>query len=226
MNRFGNTLKKRNTLAGILSLIVTILLILVCIYIAFYFLKKCNTKKGFFKYLMDFSFDPCLGDTSDKSSPYLLRKIEDDKEVYHISNQNYTYEQAKCKCEAYGGRLATKAEIINAYNNGADWCSYGWSEGQSAYYPTQKCSWDKLQGDKKHKNDCGMPGVNGGFFANDLLKFGVNCYGVKPKGLAAVEKDAVCPEQAFCERPSNKDASSKLGTDNIAPFSEGKWSQF
>ena len=27
------------------------------------------------------------------------------KEVFHISNQDYTYNQAKCKCNAYGARL-------------------------------------------------------------------------------------------------------------------------
>lgn len=226
MNSLKNSVKRTNTLSSAISLAVMILVILGCLYIAYYYIKKCDTKKSLFNYLMDFSLNPCLEEASDKSAPYLVRKIEDDEEVYHISNQDYTYEQAKCKCAAYGGRLATKTEIINAYNKGADWCSYGWSEGQNAYYPTQKCSWDKLQGDKKHKNDCGMPGVNGGFFANDLLKFGVNCYGIKPKGKAAVEKEPICKEPAFCERPSNENANTKLDSDNISPFSEGRWSQF
>ena len=40
-------------------------------------------------------------------------------------------------------------------------------EGQTAYYPTQKCTWDK--------KTCGKPGINGGFFSNPYLKFGANC---------------------------------------------------
>jgi hypothetical protein len=40
----------------------------------------------------------------------------DDKEVFHISNQNYTFEQAKCKCESYGAKLATRHNIIDSYN--------------------------------------------------------------------------------------------------------------
>ena len=49
-----------------------------------------------------------------------------------------------------------------------------------AFFPTQKATWDKLQKTKDHKNDCGRPGINGGYFANPYIKFGVNCYGKKP----------------------------------------------
>ena len=48
-----------------------------------------------------------------------------------------------------------------------------------AYYPTQKTTWDKLQKKKGHENDCGRPGINGGFIQNKNVKFGVNCYGSK-----------------------------------------------
>ena len=27
-----------------------------------------------------------------------------------------------------------------------DWCSYGWSKGQQALYPTQQAAYDRLQG--------------------------------------------------------------------------------
>jgi hypothetical protein len=49
-----------------------------------------------------------------------------------------------------------------------------------AFFPTQKSTWQNLQKTDKHKNDCGRPGVNGGYFANPYLKFGVNCFGKKP----------------------------------------------
>jgi hypothetical protein len=30
------------------------------------------------------------------------------------------------------------------------------------------------------KNNCGRPGINGGYIYNPNLRMGVNCYGVKP----------------------------------------------
>jgi len=102
------------------------------------------------------------------------------EEVFNVSNNLYTYDDAQAICSSYGAKLATYDQIEQAYNNGAEWCNYGWSDGQMAFFPTQKATWEKLQKTKKHKNDCGRPGVNGGYFANPYLKFGVNCYGKKP----------------------------------------------
>jgi len=103
------------------------------------------------------------------------------EEVFNISNNLYSYSDAQAICKSYNARLATYDDIENSYNNGAEWCSYGWSEGQTAYFPTQKKTWENLQKNPAHKNDCGRPGVNGGYIGNPDFKFGVNCYGVKPK---------------------------------------------
>jgi hypothetical protein len=147
------------------------------------------------------------------------------KEVFHIANQDYTYEQARCKCASYGARLATYEEIVEAYNKGGDWCSYGWTEGQRAYYPTQKCSWDKLQtGPKEMRNMCGLPGVNGGFFPNPNMKFGATCFGVKPEGKVVKPKVSTCAT-GVCERPGNSDASTRKRTDVISPFNNDKWNE-
>ena len=48
-------------------------------------------------------------------------------------------------------------------------------------FPTQKKLYDKLQKIPGHENDCGRQGVNGGYIKNPHVKFGVNCYGKKPK---------------------------------------------
>jgi hypothetical protein len=101
-------------------------------------------------------------------------------EVFNISNNLYTYDDAQAICSAYGATIATYDQIEDAYNHGAEWCNYGWSDGQMAYFPTQKSTWNKLQATTDHKNDCGRPGVNGGYFANPYIKFGVNCFGKKP----------------------------------------------
>jgi hypothetical protein len=106
---------------------------------------------------------------------------EQGDEVFNVSNNLYTYEDAQAICTSYDAKLATYDQIEAAYNDGAEWCNYGWSDGQMIFFPTQKATWDKLQQTDDHKNDCGRPGVNGGYNANPYAKFGVNCYGKKPK---------------------------------------------
>ena len=143
------------------------------------------------------------------------------KEVFHVANQDYTYEQAKCKCESYNAKLATYDQLVDAYNDGAEWCTYGWSNGQKAYYPTQKCNWEKKTPEDKLK--CGNPGLNGGFFADPYLKFGANCYGKKPKGRISKLNDTVCSPDNYCELPQNFGASNRLESDEISPFNSNKW---
>jgi len=112
-------------------------------------------------------------------------------EVFNIANNKYTYEDAQAICKSYDATLATYDQIERAYNNGAEWCNYGWSADQMILFPTQKKTWEKLQkidedrgcnsNAASHKNDCGRPGINGGYIANPYVKFGVNCFGKKPK---------------------------------------------
>ena len=101
-------------------------------------------------------------------------------EVFNISNNLFTFDDADKVCKSFDARLATYDEIEDAYTHGAEWSSYGWSAGQHAYFPTQKDTWNKLQTVKGHEHDLGRPGVNGGYFKNPNIRFGVNCYGVKP----------------------------------------------
>lgn len=111
----------------------------------------------------------------------VVPEITRTKQVFHIPENIYTYDDSKAICAAYGGELASYTEIEKAYKNKADWCSYGWSEGQMALYPTQYDKWEKLQSIENHEHDCGRPGINGGYIKNPELKFGINCYGYKPK---------------------------------------------
>ena len=98
--------------------------------------------------------------------------------VFHIYG-TYTYPQAvavalKLKC-----KLASWSQMIEAYENGANWCDYGWSKNQEAYYPIQKKYYESLI--KNNISDkCGKPGLNGGYFGDRQLKFGINCYGLLP----------------------------------------------
>jgi hypothetical protein len=121
----------------------------------------------------------------DNQENYLLNssipEIKFRKQVFNIPGNHYTYNDAKAICNAYGAKLATYQQIESAYKNHGEWCNYGWSDGQMALFPTQQQTFDNLQKITGHEHDCGRPGVNGGYIANPNIKFGINCYGNKPK---------------------------------------------
>jgi hypothetical protein len=110
------------------------------------------------------------------------------KEVFNISNNMYTYQDAQEVCHAFGAQLANYDQIEQAYLKNGEWCNYGWSEGQMALMPTQKATWQQLQ-NTVQKNQCGRPGINGGYIGDDKLQFGANCFGVKPKEPSAYKFD-------------------------------------
>lgn len=225
-NRSQVAIKPKINIKGILLILISILLFVLLFMIIRYYATSCYIKKDLNTYLTDSSFDPC----AERYAPASLKEREylDEREVFHISDQIYTYEQAKCKCEAYGAKLATKDQMIEAYNKGADWCTYGWCEGGEAFYPTQKCTFDKMQRLPKNKRfTCGLPGLNGGKF-NKNVRFGINCYGIKPKGHMLKKDTKYCdgPGKKFCDRGENNDASHKLGSDNISPFNTDYWSEY
>ena len=190
-----------------------------------------NIRKDISKEMSDIQKDLTKGmsniENNVKKDTTKIKDIFKKKEVFHIANQDYSYDQSKCKCSSYGARLATKDEVTNAYNSGANWCSYGWSEGQSAYYPVQKCYYDTIMEEdgflENSDKYCGKPGLNGGYFSNSQLKFGVNCYGVKPKGSIVKPKSPYCAPKEFCKLNKNSYANQKLSTDEISPFNNDKW---
>jgi hypothetical protein len=153
-------------------------------------------------------------------------------EVFNISNNLYTYDDAQAVCGAYDAQLATYDQVESAYEEGAEWCNYGWSDGQMIFFPTQKTTWDKLQKTKDHKNNCGRPGVNGGYIGNPYLKFGVNCYGKKPQASDAdiarmnAQKGYVYPKSKSDIELENKIKYWKDNADKllkINAFNTNKW---
>jgi len=105
----------------------------------------------------------------------------DINEVFYVEGNEFTYNDAAPLCAAYNAELATYDQVNDAFTKGAEWCGYGWSQGSMALFPTQQSTWNALQKelDPLKRTACGRPGVNGGYF-DPKLKFGVNCYGVKP----------------------------------------------
>ena len=153
------------------------------------------------------------------------KEDEGNKEVFHLPNNKFTYEGAHEACKRLGSRLATYDEMENAYNNGANWCSYGWSSDQLALFPTQKSTYNELKQIPGHENDCGRPGINGGFMKNKLLKFGVNCYGVKPQ---MTDKDETYMHSLNHSPALTKEEEEKAKKEYAnfltAPFNNDTWS--
>lgn len=164
---------------------------------------------------------------SDETTNNCSSEDNSGKEVFHIAENKFTYEEAREMCNQYNSRLATYDEIENAYNNGANWCNYGWSEDQMAFFPTQKKVYNDLKKIPGHANDCGRPGVNGGYFENPNIKFGVNCYGVKPDAKEIDEQymHAINHSPALSDEELNEANQQNNAYKDyiIAPFNKNKW---
>ena len=152
-------------------------------------------------------------------------------QVFNIPDNNFVYADAKALCSAYGAKLATYQQVEDMYNSGGEWCNYGWSEDQMALFPTQQKTWDGLQKISGHENDCGRPGVNGGYIANPKVKFGVNCYGFKPR-MTNTEETLMETEPIYPK--TEKDLAmehrvnywkDKLAQVLVSPFNHKSWSK-
>jgi hypothetical protein len=212
-------ISNNSSITNIIDILIKLLLVLIVLYFVYqiyiYYDTPCIYRKDFTQFMLDGFDSPC----EFRKHPPKPNPLIGKKEVFNISDQKYTYEQAKCKCKAYGAELASYNQIVKAYNKGAEWCNYGWSKGQKAYYPTQACP------HKRKKDHCGKPGINGGNFPAEM-KFGVNCYGIKPKGEIVRKITPKCKvEDNFCKLPRNYRAASKLDSDDISPFNETQWNQ-
>jgi hypothetical protein len=164
---------------------------------------------------------------SETSVPQIRLKPQ----VFNIPENNYVYSDAKALCSAYGSRLATYQEVEEVYNKGGEWCNYGWSDGQMALFPTQQKTYDNLQKIEGHENDCGRPGVNGGYMKNPELKFGVNCYGYKPR-MTPEEEELMATQPIYPK--TEKDIAmenrvnywkDKLTEILVSPFNHQRWSK-
>lgn len=147
-------------------------------------------------------------------------------EVFHINDSQFTYADAPAVCAAYGAELATLEQVIDAYNHGAEWCSYGWSAGGFALYPTQRGTWQALQGepDTVKRTACGRPGVNGGYF-DPNTKYGVNCFGFKPAGKAELPLPPPgTDDKAF--RAAVAKFRKMLDSLSLVPYSRREWSGY
>jgi len=181
-----------------------------------------------------FSGEPQINivvDQSQGAAPSVVPEIKYVEQVFNIPGNEYGYEDAKSLCSAYGSRLATYDEVEKAYDRGAEWCNYGWSDKQMALFPTQKSTFDQLQTIEGHEHDCGRTGINGGYIANPRVKFGVNCYGYKPK-MTQEEEEMMQTNSPYPK--TEKDIAmenrveywkTKLDEILVSPFNYNTWSR-
>jgi hypothetical protein len=211
-------------------IIIVIVIILVIVHALQYFLSINVTAyvQGLFtpKTNIDIVVDQSKYEASS------VPKIKFKKQVFNIPGNYYNFENAKAVCQAYGADLASYDQIEKAYNSGAEWCNYGWSANQLALFPTQKKTYDRLQTVSGHENDCGRTGINGGYIANPKVRFGVNCYGNKPK-ITEEEEDLMKISTPYPE--SAQDIAfqkrvdywkNKVNEILISPFNYNTWGSF
>ena len=173
------------------------------------------------------SSDPA-SQQSEQSQSVLEKILPGGSDVFNISSNKYTYYDAEPLCKALGAELATYDQVKDAWKNGADWCNYGWVKGQLAVYPTGDETYKKLQaGPEEQKMACGVPGVNGGFFDNPEMRFGVTCVGKKPPqskhDSTIAAKGAPLSPDAFAFDKKVNQFKSEADQIGILPFNGKTW---
>jgi hypothetical protein len=229
------------SLLGILVIVILVILIIINGLQYFFninisaYLKNVFTNKPEIAILVNDNSEKTKdSDESDKNHTQSIPEIPGlnfRKQVFNVPGNIYTYDDAKAICNAYGSDLATYQQVESAYENGAEWCNYGWSDGQMALFPTQQQTFDNLQKIKGHEHDCGRPGINGGYMANPQLKFGVNCYGNKPK-ITQDESELMKIASPYPKTMQEIDFQkkvdywkNKIGQIMVSPFNYNMWGE-
>ena len=215
------------SIIGVLVIAILIILILVNAFQYFFSINVSAYVNGLFT--PKTQVDIVVDQTS--YQPSTVPEIKFRKQVFNIPGNYYNYENSKAICSAYGASLATYKQIEDAYNSGAEWCNYGWSKDQMALFPTQQKTFDRLQTIDGHHHDCGRPGINGGYIANPEIKFGVNCFGYKPK-IDQEEEELMKTSTPYPE--TAKDLAFQKRVDYwknkvddilVSPFNQNQWSE-
>lgn len=237
--RNNNNVDNNGNNSNIINKIMYVLLglvIVVCVALVIYYVVMIIRKNKTHKIESD---DNKVGDIIDENDGVVKSSLRE--EVFHIKENKYTFDDARNVCKAHGAKLATFEQMVNAYEQGANWCGYGWIEGSPrsdstsndsiqahAYYPIQHDFYSEIQSNEVHglKDQCGTPGLNGGAFDKDTT-FGANCYGVK--------RDPTSDEMENSSAMSHVDLMNeaeiqrlKLEPAEYSAFNtyDGKWSAF
>lgn len=233
----NNPFNNKNSEINFLLVGVSVVIGLIVVIIIYYVYKYSTSKNDSQSTINNNNSSNTMNNNSVKTSkdlnnntPVGMTKTgnEGTKQVFHIADNVFSYDDAEAVCRAYGADLADYHQLVDAYKQGANWCNYGWVKGQMALYPVQQEHWNKLQenDDEESRGQCGVPGINGGYFENKNLQFGVNCYGTKrgPKGHEKIKHVYMSDKERELQ---SKIMSFKkqLGNFTLTPFNEDKWSK-
>ena len=148
--------------------------------------------------------------------------VRTNEEVFLVKSNMFNKTEGNKVCKAlFNSRAATREELNADYNNGANWCNYGWTNDGSAYYP--------LQQDSDTPMCVGSKGLNGGTLGG-APKLGLSCYGEKPvesnyTSLTTIYRDASIAESDISMLENYRQMMS-AGKIKIAPFNDKAWSRY
>jgi len=227
-NNQGNNQSTTGSSINIMSILIVVILFVLILINAFQYFFSINViayVKGLFspKTNVDIVVDQST------YRPVTVPEIKYKKQVFNIPGNHYSYGDAKAICKSYGADVANYQQLEDAYEDGGEWCNYGWSQDQMALFPTQKNTYNTLQKIKGHEHDCGRPGINGGYIANPQIKFGVNCYGIKPK-ITDEEEELMKKMKPYPETTEDMEFQRKVdywkNKSNeilVSPFNYNNW---
>ena len=148
---------------------------------------------------------------------------EPKEEVFLVRNNLFSQAEAPKVCKGlFNSKAATEDQLLDGYNNGANWCNYGWTDDGQALYP--------LQEDTDITTCSGKKGLNGGKLEKDTYKLGTLCYGVKPEETKYTDLEKIYQDSAFAEDDikmlENYRKKLAVGGIKIAAFNDKAWSQW
>lgn len=144
------------------------------------------------------------------------------EEVFLVKSNIFNKDESNKVCKAlFNSRAATREELNADYNNGANWCNYGWTMDGSAYYP--------LQNNSDTPMCVGSKGLNGGAL-DGAPKLGITCYGTKPSekeytSLDKIYRDSSIAEADITMLEKYREMMS-AGKIKVAPFNDKVWSRY
>jgi hypothetical protein len=161
---------------------------------------------------------PTASSASASDQPLSQKK----EEVFLVKSNIFNKDESNKVCKAlFNSRAATREELNADYNNGANWCNYGWTMDGSAYYP--------LQNNSDTPMCVGSKGLNGGAL-DGAPKLGVTCYGTKPTeneytSLDKIYRDSSIAEADIAMLEKYREMMS-AGKIKVAPFNDKAWSRY
>ena len=144
------------------------------------------------------------------------------EEAFLVKSNIFNKDESNKVCKAlFNSRAATREELNADYNNGANWCNYGWTMDGAAYYP--------LQNNSDTPVCVGSKGLNGGAL-DGAPKLGITCYGVKPSekeytSLETIYRDSSIAEADMAMLEKYRKMMSS-GSIKVAPFNDKVWSRY